>query len=59
VQSNLGVMNELYMQFSEFSKVGKTLYKGVDAEKVSEYTFSYLLKKVRIVHHQKNTAEEA
>jgi hypothetical protein len=58
VQSNLDVMNDLYRQLAEFCEVGKTLYKGVDAEKVLEYTFTYLVKKVRNVHRHKNTAEE-
>ncbi|MDR1346966.1 MAG: hypothetical protein LBJ63_00840 [Prevotellaceae bacterium] len=57
VQGNIDVMNDLYRQLSEFCEVGKTLYKGVDPEKVQEYTFAYLVKKVRNVHRHKSNAK--
>ena len=47
VQNNVSLLNELYDQISEILSVGKILYKGKDAAKLSDYTFSELLKKVR------------
>jgi len=42
-------LNELYDQIGEILSVGKILYKGKDAAKLSDYTFTELLKKVRQV----------
>jgi hypothetical protein len=47
VQNNVYLLNDLYAQVAEILSVGKILYKGVDAAKLSDYTFTELLKKVR------------
>ena len=52
VQNNLGLFNELYAQLTEILNVGKILYKATDAVKTKEYTFTNLLKQVRIVAKQ-------
>jgi len=49
VQNNVSLLNELYDQIGEILSVGKILYKGKDAAKLSDYTFTELLKKVRQV----------
>ena len=48
VQNNLGLFNSLYEQLTELLRVGKILYKATDAVKAQEYTFTSLLKQVRI-----------
>jgi hypothetical protein len=48
VRTNVGLLNDLYKQLSEIMEVGKILYKGNNIVKLKEYTFSELLKKVRI-----------
>lgn len=47
VQKNLGLLNELYAQFTEILRVGKILYKATDAAKLKEYTLNELKKRVR------------
>lgn len=47
VQNNVSLLNEVYDQISEINTVGKILYKGMDAAKLADYTFTDLLKKVR------------
>ena len=47
VQNNVSLLNELYEQDGEILSVGKILYKGKDAAKLSDYTFAELMKKVR------------
>jgi hypothetical protein len=49
VQNNLNVLNDLYSQLSDILNIGKFLYRGKDTLKVKEYTFSFLIKSVRIV----------
>lgn len=49
VQSNLGLLNDLYDQLVEICKIGKILYKQTDKAKLNDYTFSFLLKQVRRV----------
>ncbi|MDP2334981.1 MAG: hypothetical protein Q8N05_00735 [Bacteroidota bacterium] len=41
------MFNGLFDQLGEILAVGKILYKGTDAAKLKEYTFSELMKKVR------------
>jgi hypothetical protein len=53
VQSNVALFNELYNRISEICEVGKALYKGKDAKKLQEYTFTELIKRVRIVSKSK------
>ena len=53
-QNNLKILNELYADITELCAVGKNLYRGKDAQKLAEYTFSNLLKNVRISHKAKN-----
>ncbi|MDR2562801.1 MAG: hypothetical protein LBC98_02530 [Prevotellaceae bacterium] len=53
VQSNIAVFKDLYTDITELCEVGKNLYRGKDAQKLSEYTFSNLLKNVRISHQTK------
>jgi hypothetical protein len=57
-QSNQKILNDLYSEISEICTVGKTLYKNVNTEKVKEYTFAELMKKVRIVHAPKKNAAD-
>lgn len=47
VQNNLGMLNELYYQFTDISNIGKALYKQTDKAKLNDYTFAYLMKQVR------------
>jgi hypothetical protein len=47
VRNNVNMLNDLYDQLKEICDVGKILYKKTAPEKVNEYTFTYLLKKVR------------
>jgi hypothetical protein len=49
VQNNLGILNDLNDQLSEILKIGKILYKTVDAAKLKEYSFTELMKQVRKV----------
>jgi hypothetical protein len=49
VQNNRNLLNELYGQLTEILNVGKALYKKTDTVKVKEYTFTSLVKSVRIV----------
>ena len=49
VQSNVGILNDLYSRLTELLKTGKILYQGKDPVKLQEYTFTELLKKVRRV----------
>lgn len=56
VQNNLNLFNELFLQLSEICEIGKILYKGKDALKLREYTFTELKKNVRTV--AKATKEE-
>lgn len=46
VQNNVASLNDLFKQFNEILKVGKILYKGTDAAKLKDYTFSELKKNV-------------
>ena len=50
VQNNIKVFSELYSDIMELCEVGKNLYRGKDLKKLAEYTFSDLLKNVRISH---------
>lgn len=59
VQNNIGLFNELYGQLTEILNVGKILYKTTDAVKTQEYTFSSLLKQVRIVAKKEAAATPA
>jgi hypothetical protein len=62
VQDNLEAFNSLYAQLAEICEVGKILFKTAKPERAQEYTFAYLLKKVRVVHKKQDagqtTAEE-
>jgi len=49
VQNNLGMLNDLYDQLVEITRIGKILYKQTDKAKLNDYTFSYLMKQVRRV----------
>jgi hypothetical protein len=53
VKNNINMLNDLYTQLTEVCEIGKILYKQSAPEKVKEYTFTYLLKKVR---HETKTA---
>jgi hypothetical protein len=56
VKTNMEVLNSLFDRLTELCNVGKILYKKTAPEKVQEYTFTYLLKKVR--HIAKPKLEE-
>lgn len=49
VQQNKQVLNELYKKIAEVCNIGKILFKNVDAVKLKQYTFSQLIKRVRVV----------
>ena len=54
VQKNLGMLNELYAQFTEILRVGKILYKDTDAAKLKEYTLNEQKKRVRRTSNPEN-----
>lgn len=58
VQNNIGVLNDLYARITEIAAIGKILYKK-DPVKLSEYTFSSLLKKVRQIEKSKKEETES
>jgi hypothetical protein len=59
VQNNLWLFNGLYAKIIEVCTIGKAIYKGKDEKKVKDYTFSALLKQVRIVFKRdKSTKKE-
>ena len=45
---NINSLNALYAQMMEICEIGKMLYKKTQKVKLPDYTFSYLVKKVRI-----------
>jgi len=47
VQSNLGLLNDLYNDISTICKIGKIIYKIAAPAKIKEYTFAQLMKQVR------------
>jgi hypothetical protein len=49
VQNNRNLLNELYSQLTEILNVGKALYRKTNPVKTKEYTFTSLVKNVRIV----------
>lgn len=55
VQNNGATLNGLYEQLTDVTTIGKILYKTTDKVKLSEYTFSDLLKKVRQVSKNETT----
>jgi hypothetical protein len=48
VNSNRKVLNELYLEVRQFCDMGKSIFRGVDALKVKEYTYTELLKRVQV-----------
>ena len=58
VQNNIGVLNDLYTRIVEVAAIGKILYKN-DPVKLSEYTFTSLMKKVRQVEKSKKEETDA
>jgi hypothetical protein len=52
---NLGQFNDLYTQLNTICNAGKIIYRNTNPEKVKEYTFSYLLSKVRIPSRRQRT----
>ncbi len=57
VQGNVGILNELYASIMEICNVGKVLYKTSDPQKLQEYTYTELLKRVRLVLSTPKSAE--
>jgi hypothetical protein len=53
VQDNKEVFNSLGAQLAEICEVGKILFKATNPERAQEYTFAYLLKKVRVGSRKK------
>ena len=45
---NINALNALFVQMMEICEIGKMLYKKTQREKLPDYTFTYLKKKVRI-----------
>ena len=45
---NMNLLNELYENIQEVCEVGKVLYGKTRKEKIPDYTFNYLVKKVRL-----------
>ncbi len=58
VQNNLDDLNNLYANIMEICDVGKILYKATDPQKLQEYTFTELVKRVRLVQKQKGKEKE-
>jgi hypothetical protein len=58
VQNNIELFNGLYAKIIEICQVGKALYKGKDEKKVKDYTFSELMKQVRIVSKRNKNADK-
>jgi hypothetical protein len=58
VLNNRNVLNDLNAQLSEILNIGKSLFRGKDALKVQEYTFSTLMKSVRHVNTKKKEEEK-
>jgi hypothetical protein len=58
VQDNISILNELYADIMELCEVGKNLYRGKNAQKLSEYTFSDLRKNVRVSHKTQDKKTE-
>jgi hypothetical protein len=54
VQDNQGALNSFSAQLTEICEVGKILFKATNPERAKEYTFAYLLKKVRMVYKKKS-----
>lgn len=48
VQNNLQLLNDLYVWLQEIYAIGKVLYSKSDIVKYKEYTFTELLKKVKL-----------
>ncbi|MDR2475220.1 MAG: hypothetical protein LBD45_05115 [Bacteroidales bacterium] len=59
VRNNISKLNDLYGQMAEICEIGKTLFKKTAPEKAKEYTFTYLLKKVRHSTKGKSGENEA
>lgn len=49
VQANVGILNGLYASIMEICNMGKVLYKTSDPQKLQEYTYTELIKRVRLV----------
>jgi len=47
VQSNRGLLNELFDQMTEICRIGKILYWQTDKAKLKDYTFSQIMNQVR------------
>jgi hypothetical protein len=58
VQNNMELFNGLYADIIEICEIGKAMYRGKDAKKVKDYTFSELMKQVRVVFKRNNDAEK-
>jgi hypothetical protein len=54
VQDNRGAFNSFSALLAEVCEVGKMLFKNTNPERAKEYMFSYLLKRVRVVHKKKS-----
>jgi hypothetical protein len=48
VQNNLGLLNDLHNQLTEICRIGKILYKPTNPAKLKDYTFSHLMKQVKL-----------
>jgi hypothetical protein len=49
---NINTLNVLHVKMMEICKIGKILYGKTQKEKIPDYTFSYLIKKVRTVNRK-------
>jgi hypothetical protein len=58
VVKNVEIFNTLYVRLREVMDVGKIIYTD-DAKKLGEYTFSRLLKRVRVVRTNATTTATA
>ncbi|HBX46142.1 hypothetical protein [Limibacterium fermenti] len=47
-EQNIDKFNDLYLDMRSIVKTGKAIYRGKDEAKLKDYTFSQLLKRVRI-----------
>ena len=56
-QDNAGKLNDYYAELTDILTTGKSLYRHSDAAKIKDYTFSELLKRVRVTVSAKTKPE--
>lgn len=54
VQNNMDKLNKYWLMVNEVLKDGKSIYKGKDQKKVNDYTYSELIKNVRLTRKKED-----